>query len=199
MSSRPVGVLGGIFDPVHNGHLAAAMLARDHFALDRVIFIPSGTPPHKNSVYASASDRLNMLKLAVGDVPEFSVWEGEVFRDGCSYTIETLEILHDSFGDSLVHFIIGSDNLTEIPTWHRYEQILQRVTLCVASRPGYPMTNIPSALADARLETFPSPEWGLSSTQIRSYLNMSCSCRFLIPDAVLGYIKEKNLYGYQNR
>lgn len=187
--------MGGTFDPVHNGHLSAAMLARDHFRLDQIIFIPTGTPPHKDSVCASAQERHRMLRLAVEGIAEFSIYEGEVTRSGYSYTVDTLEMLRNKYGDVPFHYIIGSDNLSEIRSWRSYEQILEWVILCVAGRPPYSLE--PSAaIKNARVEFFPSPEWGLSSTALRSYLKKGCSCKFLIPDAVLAYIKEMGLYGY---
>ncbi|MFP4241345.1 MAG: nicotinate-nucleotide adenylyltransferase [Chitinispirillaceae bacterium] len=197
--SGSIGILGGTFDPVHNGHLSTAMLARDHFSLDHVVFIPTGTPPHKRTVNASAQDRLQMLRSALQGVCGFEIYEGEIARSGYSYTIDTLKILHKHYGTQPFHYIIGSDNLSEIHTWRSYEQILEKVILCVAGRPPYSQTQPTPALKNARVEFFPSPEWGLSSTALRRYLENGCSCRFLIPDTVLAYIKEKKLYGYQIR
>ncbi len=197
--AQSLGILGGVFDPVHNGHLSIATFAREFFHLEKVIFIPSGAPPHKNSVTASASDRLAMLERALHGVSEFCIWDGEVYREGYSYTIDTLGCLKEQFPDSKIHFIIGSDNLSEICRWRSYEQIIKQVTLCVAVRPGFSTSEVPSELTSASLELFPSPEWGLSSTILRSYLREGYSCKFLIPDSVLLYINEKGLYGYQSR
>jgi len=190
--SGPIGVLGGIFDPVHNGHLAVASLAREFFGLEKILFIPSGYPPHKNRVTASSSDRLAMLRLALQNEPGSTIWEKELSRPGYSYTIDTLEEL-SAQNKKKIYFIIGSDNLSEISGWHRYRSIIEMVDLCVAHRPGYAV-KIPDELRGANVHTFPSPEWGISSTMIRKYLMNGFSCRHLIPDTVGEYILQKGLY-----
>jgi nicotinate-nucleotide adenylyltransferase len=190
--------LGGVFDPVHHGHLSLAVLAKESFGLGEVIFIPSGTPPHKSSVTASPDDRLNMLKLALSDVDGCGIWEGEVYREGYSYTIDTLKELGAIHGVDKFYFIIGTDNLIEIQKWRAFEDIIDRVILCVAKRPGYDI-NIPDILTSANVKEFPGPEWGNSSTLVREYIKNGLSCKFLLPDAVIKYIKEKGLYGYSHR
>ena len=125
----PLGILGGIFDPVHNGHLAVACLARDHFKLDKVYLIPSGTPPHKSgTVSAPASHRLAMLRRAVRAVKGSKgllVWDGEIRRKGVSYTVDTIRRIKEKHRGAPLYFIIGSDNLREISTWHEYRKILE--------------------------------------------------------------------------
>ncbi|NLP03818.1 MAG: nicotinate (nicotinamide) nucleotide adenylyltransferase [Fibrobacter sp.] len=190
--SGHIGILGGIFDPVHNGHLAIASLAREFFGLQKVLFIPSGSPPHKDSVTASAEDRLAMLRLALKNEPGAEIREEELHRSGYSYTIDTLHELRKQY-DGQFFFIIGSDNITEIPGWHRYRRIIQMVELCIAHRPGYAI-KIPPELKEASVRTFPSPEWGISSTMIRRYLKEGLSCRHLIPEQVREYILKKGLY-----
>ena len=190
----PIGILGSIFDPVHYGHLAAAALAGDYFHLDSVIYIPAGVPPHKRStVQASPSDRLAMLRLALEGDSRAVIWDREVFNTGISYTVDTLEQLVVEYPGSAVHFIVGADNLHEIHTWYRYREILDRVTLCVAERPGF-STTVPDMLTGARVETFPSPLWGLSSSQLRSYLSNGYRCRHLLPERVREYIFQRGLY-----
>ncbi|MDR2694353.1 MAG: nicotinate-nucleotide adenylyltransferase [Chitinispirillales bacterium] len=190
-----IGILGGVFDPVHCGHLAVALLAREHFELKEVIFVPSGAPPHKSAVVVSPDDRLNMLKLALVGVEGCGVWDGELRRSGYSYTIDTINELSEQYKGAKFYFIIGTDNLPEIAKWRSYEGIMERVTFCVAFRPGYEAA-IPEALAAADIKMFPGPMWGSSSTMLREYLGSGHSCKFMIPDAVLKYIREKELYGY---
>jgi len=190
-----IGILGGVFDPVHCGHLAAALLAKEYFGLDEVLFVPSGSPPHKPAVAVSPDDRLNMLKLALAGVDGCGVWDGELRRGGYSYTIDTLNELGGRYAGAKFYFIIGTDNLPEIAKWRSYEEILSRVTLCAAFRPGY-AADRPEALAAADIRDFPGPMWGSSSTMLRGYLGKGHSCKFMIPDAVLEYIREKGLYGY---
>jgi nicotinate-nucleotide adenylyltransferase len=189
-----LGILGGIFDPVHNGHLAAACLARDFFNLDKVYLIPAGTPPHKSgSVAATAGHRLAMLKLAVKDTRHMTVWDEEIRRDGVSYTVDTIRQITRKHPAVPLYFIIGSDNLGEIVTWHDYRRILSAVVLCVAHRPGFPLT-IPPELRVGEIRTFPSPEWSISSTMIRGYLRGGYSCDYLLPRGVAAYIKRHGLY-----
>jgi nicotinate-nucleotide adenylyltransferase len=190
----PLGIFGGIFDPVHNGHLAAACCARDYFKLDKVYLIPSGTPPHKSgSVAATAGHRLAMLSRAVKGTKSLMVWDEEIRRSGISYTIDTIRRITQKHPAVPLYFIIGSDNLGEIVTWHDYRQILSSVVLCVAHRPGFPLT-IPPELRVGKIRTFPSPEWTISSTMIRRYLGLGYSCEFLLPHGVAAYIKRYGLY-----
>lgn len=192
---RRIGILGGVFDPVHFGHLSIAELAMGSFQLERVIFVPAGTPPHKQVVSTAAPDRLKMLKLAITDLPYFDIWEGEVNKNDCAYTVDTISELGGVYPDAGLYFIIGADNLAEILTWHYSDEILSKVTLCVAGRPGFDITR-PDALLNADIETFDGPQWGLSSTILRRYLKNGLSCKFLAPDAVLAYIEENGLYGH---
>ncbi|MBN1760826.1 MAG: nicotinate (nicotinamide) nucleotide adenylyltransferase [Chitinispirillaceae bacterium] len=190
----PVGVLGGIFDPVHFGHLATASLACEFFHLEKIYFVPAGIPPHKlTTVTASASDRLAMLRLALEGEQGAAIWDSEIRRREVSYTVDTLAELRETVSDASLFFIVGADNLHEIHTWHRYRDILATVTLCVAERPGYTM-EIPESLAGARIQAFPSPLWGLSSTQLRRYISTGYQCRYLLPDRVREYIFTRGLY-----
>jgi nicotinate-nucleotide adenylyltransferase len=187
-------VFGGIFDPIHNGHLAMAALARDHFGLSAVFIIPAGTPPHKsNRNAASSRHRLAMAKLAVRNCPGLVIRDDEIRRPGMSYTADTLVALREETSGRRIPFIIGSDNLAEISSWRRYRDILDMITLCVAVRPGFSL-NPPAILANARIKTFPSPEWGISSTVIRTLLAKGYHCAGLLPDPVIRYIRRNRLY-----
>ncbi|HUI91188.1 MAG TPA: nicotinate-nucleotide adenylyltransferase [Chitinivibrionales bacterium] len=189
-----VGILGGIFNPIHNGHCATACLARDFFGLRKVYLVPSGIPPHKyNEGIASADDRLAMTELAVKMSAGLSVWDGEIRRGGVSYSIDTIRAISARHQSWRLFFIIGSDNLPEISTWHCYKDILASVTLCVAHRPGHTLA-APPELAGADIREFPSPEWAISSTMIREYLLKGYSCEHLLPVGVERYIKKHGLY-----
>ncbi len=188
-----IGVLGGIFDPVHNGHLAVASLAREALGLEKIIFIPSGNPPHKSAtICASASDRLNMLRCALEEETDTIIWESELKRPGVSYTIDTLHELLREFNCPL-YFIIGSDNLQEICSWHRYQEIISLVSFGVAHRPGY-SDLIPEELTKADIKFIPSPRWGISSSMVRSYFSQGYTCKHLLPSSVIDYILKKQLY-----
>ncbi|MCU0608532.1 MAG: nicotinate-nucleotide adenylyltransferase [Chitinispirillaceae bacterium] len=192
----PIGVLGGVFDPPHNGHLAIAALAMEFFGLCAVLFVPSGTPPHKSRVTASASERLAMLSAAIRGEPGFSIYDRETLHRGVSYTVDTLRELIRLFPGRHIFFIIGSDNLDEIKTWRKYREILSMVTLCVAHRPGYAI-RVPASIRSARIAVFPSPEWGVSSTLVREYFSQGLSCRHLVPAKVAAYVAQKKLYTAQ--
>jgi nicotinate-nucleotide adenylyltransferase len=190
----PLGILGGIFDPVHNGHCAAACLARDYFGLDKVYLIPSGTPPHKSGrVFAGPDHRLAMLKLAVKGARGLTVWDEELRRPGISYTVDTILRIREKHPLTPLYFIIGSDNLHEIVTWHEYRRILASVVLCVAHRPGFALA-VPRELRAGKILSFPSPEWSVSSTMVRSYLSRGYSCDYLLPLSVAAYISRHRLY-----
>lgn len=196
MSSKPsrIGILGGSYDPVHCGHLAVAQLALEHLALDHVLLIPAAIPPHKRHVVsASTSQRLTMLRRAAGDNRALRVWDTEIRRGGVSYTIDTLHELRERHPNAELCFIIGSDNLREISSWHRYRAILRMVTLCVAHRPGHAMKP-PGEIAATRMAAIPSPEWGVSSTMIRRRIARGLSCRYLIPESVRVYVERHALY-----
>jgi nicotinate-nucleotide adenylyltransferase len=179
---------------VHNGHLAIARMARDHFGFEQLLLIPAGTPPHKAGIVrTSATDRLAMLRLAVGGEPGMLVWNGEIVRSGPSYTIDTVAEIRRLYPKAQIHLIIGADNLREIRTWHRYAEVLPQVVLCVTERPGYELC-VPEELSAARISAFPSPHIDASSSQVRALLAKRQSCAGLIPDSVLAYINEKGLY-----
>jgi nicotinate-nucleotide adenylyltransferase len=188
------GILGGIFNPIHNGHCAVACLARDYFGLEKVYLVPSGMPPHKYEAdITSPEHRLAMTRLAAHGSRSLAVWDGEIRRGGISYSIDTIQEIAALLPSRPLYFIIGSDNLNEIPTWNRYREILARVTLCVAHRPGHAL-HVPPELGSAVMKTFPSPEWALSSTLVRRYLENGYSCEHLLPAAVAQYIRRHGLY-----
>jgi len=193
-ASAAIGILGGSFDPVHNGHLAIACLAQEHFHLSKVFLIPANIPPHKSkTVSVAARHRLAMLRSAVAKQAYMHVSDIELRRGGTSYTIDTLKYISKRYKNCELYFIIGSDNLKEISTWYRYNEILSRVTLCVTHRPGYSM-HIPKAIRNAHIRQFPSPQWAISSTHIRTLLQQGHSCQYLIPNPVRAYIKKHALY-----
>jgi nicotinate-nucleotide adenylyltransferase len=189
----PIGIIGGIFDPIHNGHLACAKLAQEYFGLDKIIFIPAGIPAHKSSPSASSKHRLAMLKLGIESTPGFEIWQGELRRKGPSYTADSLKELKKRYHGAPLYFIIGSDNLKEIPLWHNYRTILELAVFCVAPRPGHSMI-APPELSSITMRKFPGPGWKLSSTMIREYLCSGHSCEFLLPPKVIRYIKMHGLY-----
>jgi len=189
-----IGLFGGAFDPVHNGHLAVAALARETLALPRVLFAPAGLPPHKQTtVHAPAVHRLAMLELALDGVVGCEIYRGELERPGPSYTIDTVRALKSGCPTTEIVLIVGSDNLAEIATWRRYRDLLREVTLGVVHRPGYALRR-PAALAQATILRIDSPEWGISSTMVREFVRQARSCAGLLPPGVREYIDTYGLY-----
>jgi nicotinate (nicotinamide) nucleotide adenylyltransferase len=189
----PLGIIGGTFDPVHFGHLATAKLAQDYFKLEKIYFVPASTPPHKSLPHARPDHRLAMLRCACKNTRGFEVWDGEIRRGGKSYTLDTLKTFKKSFPQTPLCFIIGSDNLKEIPLWHKYPELLKLATFCITHRPGHSL-EVPREIKSMRFKIFPSPEWKISSTMIRDYLAKGYSCKYLLPPEVLEYINKHRLY-----
>ena len=133
-----IGVLGGTFNPIHYGHLAASEEVRERLDLDSVLFVPSFLPPHKHEErMPSAFERAEMVRLAIAGNPRFSLSDIEVQRGGRSYTIDTVDGLHSACPDAALFFITGLDSFLEIKTWNQWERLLTRCVFVVLSRPGY--------------------------------------------------------------
>jgi nicotinate-nucleotide adenylyltransferase len=178
-------IFGGTFNPIHTAHLAMAGAAADAFELDRVLFIPAGNPPHKetNTPY---EHRFRMVELACAADPRFVASRIEEGNEK-SYSIHTIEKVKAS-GDE-VYFIIGSDAFEEIGTWHRCQDVLRAVEFIVVSRPGHPIT-VPAGARVHRLETVELP---VSSSEIRRALARGETPE-VVPSPVLDYIRANKLY-----
>jgi nicotinate-nucleotide adenylyltransferase len=197
-----LGVLGGTFDPIHNGHLAAAEAAQTALRLDAVTLIPSRIPPHRHDpVGASAEQRLEMAGLAANEKPGWSTSRIEVDRSGPSYTYDTLVELRSA--ESQLFFVLGADAFAEIATWSRYPAVLDLAHFVVVSRPGITLDSlrarVPSAFdrqssAPTRVILLESPTPDISSTDIRRRVRAGKSLAGLVPDSVAAYIRQHRLY-----
>lgn len=198
-----VGILGGTFDPIHLGHLEAATAAQTSLSLDRVMLLPSRTPPHRSTEpRASVFHRFAMAALAAAE-RGFTVSDLELRREGPSYTALTLEALHrDGFPAAGLFFITGSDAFAEVATWYDYPRILQLANFVVVSRPGAPN---PSALIPHPSSLFPNSTGptvisveastpDVSSTEIRRRVGAGESLDGLVPSSVAGHIRRHHLY-----
>lgn len=213
MSARPrVGLLGGTFDPIHVGHLAAAHAAQKALALDTVRFVPSARPPHRpDSPRASEYHRVEMIRRAIGDVAGWEVSDLELRRHGPSYTWDTLVSLHESgLAPTQIYFITGADAFAEITTWHRYPAVLEAAHFVVITRPGTTLAavrqRVPALVPRmiAASEVGPSRtthiiplEAGtpdVSSTDIRIRAARGESLENFVPSAVAAYIRDNHLY-----
>ncbi|WP_033046300.1 MULTISPECIES: nicotinate-nucleotide adenylyltransferase [Pseudomonas] len=212
---RRIGILGGTFDPVHIGHLRGALEAADALALDELRLTPSARPPHRNTPQVSAQDRLAMVECAVAGVAPLVVDARELQRDKPSYTIDTLELMRAELAaDAQVFLLLGWDAFCGLPTWHRWEELLQHCHILVLQRPDADseppdaLRNLLAArsVSDPLALKGPSGQiafvWqtplAVSATQIRQLLASGKSVRFLVPDAVLAYIDAHGLYRASN-
>ena len=192
-----VGVLGGTFDPVHNGHLALAEHAREQLALDLVLFIPAGEPWRKaHRTITSAEHRLAMLRLAIDGNDAFGISDIELRRNGPTYTADTLEALAAERLDDEFYFIIGADALADLPNWHEPERIAQHAILAVAPRDdrAADAAEPPIHGIANRIQRFHMPPIDVSSTDIRARVAAGASITDLVPPAVERYIRDQALY-----
>ena len=199
-----IGILGGTFDPVHNGHLAIARAARGSLALDLVLFIPAGDPWRKTRDQArditAAEHRLAMLQLAIADDKTFGISDIELRREGPSYTADTLEALAGERLDDQFWFIVGADALADMPHWKDPKRITRHATIAVTARQGSEInTAIAAATAAApalkdRIERFEMPPWNESATEIRRRAAAAKPIDDLVPPAVARYIAKNRLY-----
>lgn len=191
------GILGGTFDPVHNGHLILGENFRLECQLDRVLFIPAATSPLKQTQQTTPPvHRLKMLELAIADNPAFSISTIEFDRKGVSYTLETLTALkkHADFKKDDLYLLIGSDNLQLLSKWRSPEKIMAACQLVVYPRPGYPVVQNPVLFSRDSIIELPSPQIEISSTLIRNRRKNKQSIRYLLPSSVENYILKNKLY-----
>jgi len=194
--------MGGTFDPVHYGHLVTAEGARFEFALDQVLFLPSGVPPHKIAKkVSSAEHRYMMTVLATLGNPHFEVSRIDIDREGVSYTIDTLHILREQYGPGCeLFFITGADAVFEIIDWKDSDQLLRIAHFIAASRPGFSLEKLPLATQkwvdehQDRFHVLKVPAMAISSTDIRNRVRCGHSIRYLVPEQVEHYIRRHRLY-----
>ncbi len=192
--STRIGIFGGSFSPPHVAHLAVAEAARDQVGLDRVVWIPAATPPHKQGrAIAEAHHRLAMTRLAVAGNEAFEVSDREIARGGVSYTVETLRAVQAAHPETRFHLVLGGDSLAQLSSWREPEEILRRIPLVVYPRPGADLAGVDPAVM-ARATVLDRPLLDPSSTAIRRLLRAGYSARYLVPDPVLAYIAEHGLY-----
>jgi nicotinate-nucleotide adenylyltransferase len=196
-----LGIMGGTFDPIHNGHLVAAEAAFDRLDLDVVVFMPAGSPAFKQDKRVTSSeDRYAMTLLATSDNPHFVASRFEVDREGITYTADTLRRLRTIYPDNVeFYFITGADAIAEVVSWRDAGTIAELAHLVGATRPGYDLNCAQRAFDDAPYEfdvTYLSiPALSISSSYLRERVVAGQSLRYLTPDSVTGYIHKRHLYG----
>lgn len=214
MSTAPVGILGGTFDPVHFGHLRPALEVLQGLGLAELRLVPGRIPPHRASPKVDPARRLRMLHLAGESVPGLSVDDRELRRAGPSYTVDTLHSLRRELGDRPLCFLMGSDAFLGLPTWRSWRELTDFAHLVIMRRPGYRVADLPGELAhwignrilrDATalrrsaaggvLFHTVSP-LDISATAVRRWIARGFSARFLMPDRVWELAAREGFYGY---
>jgi nicotinate-nucleotide adenylyltransferase len=218
--SQKIGILGGTFNPIHYGHLAAAEEIWNRLKLDHVLFVPSFLPPHKqDEVIPSAAQRQEMVALAIAGNSHFSLSDIEVKREGMSYSVDTVQELLQLHPDAEFYFITGLDSFLEIQTWKEWDRLLSLCRFIVLSRPGYAFTDLARInfmrkaaeklhaldrreVTRAVLEIGTSavyleqiPLHDISSTDIRQRVRQGRTIKYLLPECVETYIIKNKLYG----
>jgi nicotinate-nucleotide adenylyltransferase len=209
--AHPIGIFGGTFDPVHFGHLRAAVEIREKLGLEDMRLLPAGTPPHRSATHASAAHRLSMLKLALTAGCGLQVDDREVRRGGSSYMVDTLAEFREEFPRSPLLLMIGQDAANKLDSWHSWRNLFDLAHLVIMRRPdsvnAYAdaldeliRSRLTTRIADlgdsiaGRVLPLEVTQLAISSTDIRGRISQQMSPRFLLPDAVIAYIREHGLY-----
>lgn len=190
------GIFGGTFNPVHYAHLIAAESVKEQMHLDKVLFIPSGVPPLKDSrEIMDAKHRLEMVKIAIADNPFFEASDIEISGKGKSFTVDTLLALRERYNNEGIVFylIIGMDNLAELHTWKNPGKLFLLSEVVVINRPGYLITDVKNDFG-RQVIFVPVPDLNISSSDIRFRIQEKKSIKYLVPAGVEKYIYENNLY-----
>lgn len=197
---KKYGIFGGSFNPIHYGHLMICEYIKEEMGLDKVIFIPTGNPPHKD-LEVSAEDRYEMVRLAISPNPDFEISDIETTRDKMSYTVDTIRELKKIYREEKLYFLIGLDSLFQLKTWMKIGDLSQEIEFVVALRPGYLDKDEINKEIDFLRENFgtkinliKTPLYEISSTDLRDRIREGKSLRYLIPKKVLDYIEESGFY-----
>jgi nicotinate-nucleotide adenylyltransferase len=186
MTSKKIGIFGGTFDPIHHAHLILARDALEALDLEKVIFVPAAASPHKlDQKLAAPEVRLEMLRAAIEGVPGFACDPMELQRSSPSYAVETIEALRQREPDAELFYLVGEDNVSRLPTWHRFAELSQMVQFVVLARSGVE-TEHPYRTIRRHLD--------ISATDIRNRVATRRSIRYLVPPAVEKIIRDRQLY-----
>lgn len=197
---KKYGIFGGSFNPIHYGHLMICEYIKEEMGLDKVIFIPTGNPPHKD-LEVSAKDRYEMVKTAISPNPDFDISDIETTRVKLSYTVDTIRELKEIYKEEKLYFIIGLDTLFQLKTWKKIKDLSSEIEFVVAKRPGYLDEEKINREIKYLKENFgtkiilvQTPLYEISSTDLRDRIKKGKSLRYLIPKKVLNYIEESEFY-----
>ncbi|MEX3562872.1 nicotinate-nucleotide adenylyltransferase [Corynebacterium phoceense] len=192
MTAQRIGIMGGTFDPIHNGHLVAASEVAHRFDLEQVIFVPTGQPWQKTGV-TDSEHRYIMTTIATASNPRFRVSRVDIDREGETYTLDTLRDIGKLFPGAELYFITGADALASITSWHDWELMLELAHFVGVTRPGYELTKdmLP---ADATITLIDIPAMAISSTDCRTRAKAGQPVWYLVPDGVVQYMAKNHLY-----
>lgn len=196
-----IGILGGTFNPIHNGHLLMAEYVREAMELEQVWIMPSGRPPHKHHpVLVTDEERCEMIKLAIQDNETFVFSDMEMMRNGITYTADTLEQLKETYPEHEFYFIMGADSFVELSTWYHPEKIFSLAEIVVVNRQGTTRHQF-AEYRDLYEKNYGKeaflvemPFIGISSTNIRMRAATGLTVRYQVPDVVAEYMEKKGLY-----
>jgi nicotinate-nucleotide adenylyltransferase len=190
---RKIGVMGGTFDPVHHGHLVAASEVADRFALDEVLFVPTGQPWQKSAREVSpAEDRYLMTVIATASNPRFTTSRVDIDRSGPTYTADTLADIHAAIPDAELFFITGADALAHILSWRKVDELFTLAHFIGVTRPGYELAD--AHLPRGAVTLVEVPAMAISSTDCRERVAAGRPVWYLVPDGVVQYISKRGLY-----
>ena len=195
-----IGLMGGSFNPIHCGHVALARAALESGRVERVLFLPTGNPPHKKEGLADKFDRLRMVELAVEHEAGMAVCREEIDRDGVIYTVDTLAALKRKMPDCTLTYLIGADTLRALGTWRRVETVIERCKFLVMMREGETREEVIRLAGlwtqrGAQIDFLDARKMDISSTQIREQIQKGLPFERLVPQAVADHIHEHGLYG----
>jgi nicotinate-nucleotide adenylyltransferase len=213
---QPIGLFGGTFDPIHMGHLRTAFELWQEMRLAEVRFMPTGSPPHREQLYATPELRLAMVKAAVADQPAFVVDDREIRRTGISYSVDTLTEMRQEFPDRSLCLLLGMDAFLGLPNWHRWRELLGLAHIVVAHRPGWKaptMGPLGEVMVDhgtgtiRDLHDYPSgrvyvhavTQLEISSTELRQLIVAGRDPLYLVPEPVRQIIRETRCYASRQR
>lgn len=210
-AKNAIGIFGGTFDPIHFGHLRAAIEAQEKLGLDDMRLLPAGTPPHRSGTYASPEHRIAMLRLALGENSRLSIDDRELNRPGSSFMVDTLSNLRTEYPSVPLVLLIGQDAANSLDKWHEWRSLFELAHLVIMRRPESVTRYSEDLGSQLKSRTAQGPadlcrtlagivlpvevtQLAISSTDIRSRIMQGKTPRFLLPDAVISYIRKENLY-----
>jgi nicotinate-nucleotide adenylyltransferase len=197
-----IGILGGTFNPIHYGHLIIAEAVRESFGMDKVLFVPSGMPPHKSNIELSGAEhRYGMVECAIRSNPYFEASRIELDRSGYTYTVDTLISLKSRYGDNTtLYFMIGADVINELTTWKDFKNVFSLSSFIAVNRPGYDAKTVENDIErlvsqyGASIKMLEAPMIDISSSGIRERVYERRSIKYLVPGCVEDYIYKNGLY-----